>query len=185
MAQLIQLTQGMFSIVDDEDAGRFYGIRWSLLRGRHTNYARGKIRGQTVYMHRIIMSVDGKGVFVDHINRNGLDNRRSNLRICNRTQNGANSMSRSHSSLFRGVFIDRGRIRAAIAREGRVVHLGYFAKEVDAAAAYNRAAIEVFGSFASLNLIPTEISDVNNPVGSQDFGFCNLGTDDSQAKLAE
>lgn len=93
---------------------------------------------------------------IDHRNGNGLDNRRENLRGCDERQNQGNSRRRSKkpkSSSFRGVhFYTRRQIWAAfISINNRSVGLGHFACEIDAAKAYDWAAEDHFGEFATLN----------------------------------
>lgn len=98
-------------------------------------------RPTTIKMHRLIMDA-GPGEEVDHVNGNGLDNRRSNLRIATRSQNARNSMSRGGSSRFKGVYWypykdGRPRWRAQIRVGGKRKSLGYFDDEIEAARAYD------------------------------------------------
>jgi hypothetical protein len=93
-------------------------------------------------------------VFVDHINGNGLDNRKSNLRICTHQQNCENSRKRKKSfSKYKGVYWSKNAKKwvAQITIDGKSKHLGYFELEEDAAAAYDKAAVKYFGEFACLN----------------------------------
>lgn len=104
----------------------------------------------TVYMHALITGLRGP----DHINHNGLDNRRCNLRPATAQQNGANSRPmRGTSSVYKGVSWHKrdSRWGAQITSEGRTRYLGYFTDEIEAAKAYDRAARDVFGEFACLN----------------------------------
>ena len=105
-------------------------------------------------MHRQIL-VPGYGQEVDHINRNPLDNRRANLRLCARSENAHNQgKHRDNTSGYKGVFAYRpGMWRARIMADGAVHHLGVFVDPVEAALAYDRAAIELHGSFAHLNFL--------------------------------
>jgi hypothetical protein len=97
---------------------------------------------------------------VDHVNGDGLDNRRSNLRVCTHAENARNQSSRTRmsTSRFRGVVWakDRRKWRAMIGDNGRTVHLGNFTDEIEAAQAYDRAAREMYGAFARLNFPETE-----------------------------
>lgn len=105
-------------------------------------------------MHRLIVGAV-KGEIVDHVNGNTLDNRRENLRKCSKSQNAQNSKRhRDGVSGFKGVsFHRRSKTwRARIRNDGREVCLGYFHSPVDAARAYDRAAFEMFGEFAKVNL---------------------------------
>jgi hypothetical protein len=88
---------------------------------------------------------------VDHRNRNGLDCRRENLRICTPSQNQANKIA-NHNRRFKGICLtESGKVLAAIGINGSSIHLGLHATIEDAARAYDSAAIKLFGEFASLN----------------------------------
>ena len=103
-------------------------------------------------MHRVILAAP-PGTFVDHINRNRLDNRRSNLRLATLRQNAANRKPLSASGL-KGVVYNRGhrRWQAYIKPGGgQQQHLGYYATPIEAAHAYNAAARDAFGDFANTN----------------------------------
>lgn len=104
-------------------------------------------------MHRIVMGVFDPDILIDHINRDTLDNRKANLRIANRHQNGCNAGPRRGSSQYKGVswFSRRGKWRATITVNRRQHSLGYFENEIDAALAYDAAARELHGDFAYLN----------------------------------
>ena len=108
-------------------------------------------------MHREIMNCP-KGLEVDHINQNGVDNRRINLRIATATQNRQNtSKQKSNTSGYKGVMKDKTKWRAMIRDNGRRIHLGMFDNKIDAAIAYNKAAIKYHKEFACLNTIWNEI----------------------------
>ena len=116
-------------------------------------YAVTSFNSITIYMHRLILDVDKK-IYIDHVNRDGLDNRESNLRIATRSQNAMNTNKRNYgSSKYKGVgwSSERGKWRAVICKDGLRKHLGYFSVEEDAASAYDEAAIEWFGEFAAPN----------------------------------
>jgi len=149
----IPLTQGFAALVDDEDWEQLARFKWQVLHGHYTHYAQRM--QNTPYkrvfrMHRELLRPP-TGMTVDHINGNGLDNRRSNLRLASYSQNQQNKKSKIHSSQFKGVSWHKkkkkweGRIRL-----GRLRHLGYFASEMEAALAYDAAALESFGEFALL-----------------------------------
>lgn len=105
-----------------------------------------------IQMHRIITGAK-PGEIVDHINGNGLDNRRCNLRICTHAENQRNQAKTRGSSRFKGVSWHKaaGKWSASIRCDGKSRHIGLFAIEEHAAAAYDRKAIELFGEFARLN----------------------------------
>ena len=157
---------GLVAVVDDSDVILVSGLNWSGKRKDRTIYARTRMRGsgtrrwQHVLMHQLIMpAVDG--LEPDHINGNGLDNRRSNLRLATRSQNMSNAAKyrtrdgMAPTSSFKGVW--RGhtckRWCATISPKGKRINLGRFASERDAALAYNEAAKEYFGEFARLNVV--------------------------------
>jgi len=101
-------------------------------------------------MHRLIMG-NPQGMEVDHINGNGLDNRRCNLRVVTTSQNQANQHARRGRSSFKGVFKQRSRWRARIHVQQKGINLGSFLTEEEAARAYDAAALHYFGEHACLN----------------------------------
>ena len=158
MAREIALTKGMVALVDDED-GYLDGQAWlAHLQMWKTYAARGQWNGtrvETILMHRVILGA-GPSDHVDHINGDTLDNRRSNLRLCTRSQNAANAKVRTDGvSRFKGVSLDkrcpRKPWRATIVVNRRQRGLGYYATEQEAAAAYDAAAQAAFGEFAHGN----------------------------------
>jgi AP2 domain/HNH endonuclease len=114
--------------------------------------------GLDLEMHRLILGLPQYRelkIDVDHINGDGLDNRRANLRIATRAQNLANSGSRQGSSQYKGVSFCRqtGRWKAQITIGGQNHNLGRYSTEEEAAAVYNAAALEAWGEHAHLNVI--------------------------------
>jgi hypothetical protein len=108
--------------------------------------------GKKVLLHHMVMGKSS--MFVDHINRNKLDNRRCNLRWVDDHQNQMNrGKTKGLSSKYKGVTWDRGRWKAMIRAAGRTRHIGRFHCETDAALAYNEAAKKCFGAYAALNEI--------------------------------
>jgi hypothetical protein len=147
---VILLTHDQFAIADEADVDLIGNGRWHALKSNRTWYAVRTVAGETVSMHVLIAGCKG----VDHVNGNGLDNRRINLRPATPSQNGANRPpQRNNTSGYKGVYWNRpgqnwfARIKVA----GRPVHLGMFADPTEAARAYNRAAMEAFGEYAWLN----------------------------------
>jgi hypothetical protein len=161
----IQLTRGMVAIVDDADFERVNAITWHAQPGNKTFYARtGKTKSHPAFaMHQFIL-----GEFVvqiDHKNGNGLDNRRGNLRRCTHSQNLGNTTSHADSlSRFKGVGWSKvsRKWRAYIQCDRRPRHLGVFNTEIEAARAYDAAALELFGEFARFNF-PGEVKATHDP----------------------
>jgi len=159
----IPLTQGKFALVDDEDFEYLNQWKWHTSTNGLTMYATGhepKANGvqKTIIMHRLIMGLKhGDGLVIDHINHDGLDNRRSNLRICTQKENMRNRTSLTNSSSKHlGVTFYKDRVkawRALIRVDGELNHIGYFQTEEQAAMAYNERAQKAYGEFASLNTI--------------------------------
>lgn len=156
----IPLTLGKIAIVDDEDyllvAG---GEAWRAHRGNQRSekwYARRRpIRSAPwVWMHRLIISAP-HGVPVDHADGDGLNNRRSNLRLCTFSLNSANCRMPVGVSGLRGAYPSGGKWRAYISVARAIRYLGTFSDKVDAARAYDAAALAAFGEFAVLNFPKT------------------------------
>jgi hypothetical protein len=155
--KLIKLTQGKFAMVDDEDYEYLNQFRWHAHKMRNTYYAEknGKqinnVREKPDSMHYIIMNTP-KELQVDHWDRNGLNNQKSNLRICTHSQNQSNRKSSGRSKYLGVSFSEYGRVRATIRLYGKTKHLGYFEFNEEAAArAYDEAAKKYHGTFANLN----------------------------------
>lgn len=155
----IPLTQGKFALVDDDDFEHLSQWRWNLVRGYAARQGRrevvnGKIKREAVYMHSYIVKAP-KGKLTDHINGIVLDNRRQNLRIATRSQNGMNMKKVRGRSKYKGVYWDHfsKKWRSGIKVNRKTIHIGRYDDEKKAAESYNFAAIKHFGEFASLNII--------------------------------
>lgn len=151
----IKLTNGMITLIDEEDYEWLMKYNWYY---NPEGYAITRTSSYSLeFMHRMIMNPP-KGLFVDHINHNKLDNRRKNLRICTHAQNKQNQPKRAdNTSGYKGVYISdkyTNRYRAKIRVNGVLENLGTFANIEDAARAYNQAAKFYFGEFACLNDVP-------------------------------
>lgn len=116
-----------------------------------TSYVTGSGRsGHRERLHRFVLAAT-KGQIVDHVNGNGLDNRRCNLRFCTPAQNTQNTRRKKSASGYRGVWKSGSRWRAVICVNRASIRLGYFATREAAALAYNAAAKHHHGEFATLN----------------------------------
>jgi len=158
----IPLTKGKFALVDDEDYKYLNQFKWWAKKGKKNFYAVRKNysykKPKLIRMHREIMNPP-ENMFIDHINHNGLDNQRKNLRIVTNQQNMMNQQLRKNtSSKFKGVrFFKLNKLwQSYIGHNQKQIHIGFFKKEIDAAIAYNQKAKELFGSYALLNPIPNE-----------------------------
>lgn len=147
---VIPLTRGRHAVIDTDDLPLVLGRAWQAKRRRGTWYAQSSGREA---MHRVIMGFGPGDPHVDHIDGDGLNNRRSNLRPATKAQNRANGRGRGGTSAYKGVSwrSDRGRWRAVICIDGSFMSLGSFDSEIDAALAYDAAATEAWGEFALLN----------------------------------
>ena len=161
-ASLIPLCglHGGFAIVDPMDEPKVSMHKWYAIKFRHTTYARATVSGKNTYMHRLLLAPQ-KGQEVDHVNKDGLDNRRQNIRVCTRAENMRNA-SIKNSTGFRGAYHDpaNNRYRAEIKVDGARIRLGSFRTAIEAALAYDDAAAQLHGEFATLNFPPVSGSDL-------------------------
>ena len=143
-AKLIPLSQNKVAIVDAEDYERLSKYKWSLSCQESTCYGQRteSHTRRSIMMHREIACAPPHLV-VDHINHNGLDNRKRNLRLCTQEENIYNSLPRRNcSSKYKGVYLHKRskRYHAMIGYKGKRYYLGTFKDEVDAAKAYDKKA---------------------------------------------
>lgn len=152
----ITLSNGMVALVDDEDFDTLSKWKWCAHYHKSGNvwYAERGENGKTVMMHRQLMA-NPHGMLVDHKDRNTLNNQKSNLRIATRSQNNANrkASKNNRTSKYLGVAFERDRRKwtARIRKDGVGYRVGHFSTEIEAAMAYNEAAIKMHGEFANLN----------------------------------
>ncbi len=158
----IPLTQGKYAIVDPEDYERIARHKWFAMRSRRGLYAIRMAKAKNgrrkkIRMHRQILNVP-PGKFVDHINHNGLDNRKANLRIVTNMQNSWNKRKQKgeYSSRYKGVSWAKriGKWHTEIYCRGKKIFIGYFDDQVTAARAYDAKAAELYGEYSSLNFPP-------------------------------
>ncbi len=148
----IALTRGLYATVSTEDYERLNKYRWSASpSGGGKMYARRNTKHGTVLMHREIMNPP-PGMVVDHIDGNGLNNHRTNLRLCSAQQNECNKPPRGRRSKFKGVYPRGGKWYSTLRHEGVPYYLGTFDTEIEAARARDHKAVELQGPFAYVNL---------------------------------
>ena len=158
--QYIPLTKGQFAIIDDEDYERINQWKWYSQKSNTGYYAaRSMGRDKSRFMHYEVLNLaigkDRKWV-VDHINRNPLDNRKENLRICSTQQNLFNSgpkKKKGKTSYYKGIMFHQGHKRwaALLCYKRKQFHLGYFQTEYEAMTAYNLAVVKKMGDYAYVN----------------------------------
>jgi hypothetical protein len=156
----IELTQGKHALIDEEDYVKVGPYKWCYSSSNGYAVSRRRVDGvkEVLLMHRLVHDTP-KGLITDHINHDKLDNRRENLRTCTRHENNRNMPLRSNNkSGYKGVYwhAARGKWQANIRHCGEEFYLGLFTDKHEAAEAYNRKAVELFGVFASLNVIMKE-----------------------------
>lgn len=150
---LISLTRDLFAQIDEEDADLVCPFRWwasPVKSSMSAFYGYTQISGRTIYMHRLIAGAKKSDV-VDHADFNGLNNRRSNLRLTDLRGNGANKRIPLPSSGFRGVYRHGRRFVAQVYKNGAAQRVGFFDTAEAAAQARDHAALKAYGPMAVLN----------------------------------
>lgn len=170
MAEIIT-SKGHAILVDDEDLVMLSAYTWYV---NDDGYAATNVphplnpETKTILlMHRLIIGVGfGDGKIIDHENRNRIDNRRKNIRFCTSYENMQNRGKQiNNTSGYKGVSLNKrlGSWEASIGHEGADIYLGVFRKAEEAAHAYNKAAISLFGDFAVLNPVEGIFIDDDPP----------------------
>lgn len=138
-------------IIDDEDYDKIKNYRWNANYDNHKNSFRIKT-ASGLRLHRIIMNAKN-GEYVDHIDGNILNNRKSNLRICTLAENNRNKSksNKKMTSKYKGVTFQSGKYRVRIRYNNKYLSIGMFDTQDKAAIAYNIAALKYYGEFAKLN----------------------------------
>jgi len=157
----IPLTQGKYALVDDEEYKLLSKFKWHYGQYGNTGYAKRIIwdkenkKSKIVRMHHFILPLQ-KGLMVDHINGNGIDNRKQNLRLVTKAQNMMNKKApKNNTSGFKGVAWHKqnNRWRAYLTVHGKQISLGLYDTKKEAAKAWNLAARAYFGEYALLNQV--------------------------------
>lgn len=166
-------THGIHQIlVDDDKYDLVKGFKWTIYKpSKNTFHAHTQYKNTRIYLHRFLMGVSVSSQYVDHINRNGLDNRLCNLRIGTGSQNCANVPARGSVSKYKGVHGKGNRYYVSIKYMYEAHSLGSFPKtlelegEIAAAKRYDLVARYFFGEFAWLNF-PLEEGSLHTTTNS-------------------
>ena len=148
----ITLKNGRQFQIDEQDWEDVKRIKWNIhvmTTGYKYVYAFQKLNGKRkmVYLHRVLMNC-GESLFVDHINGNTLDNSRSNLRLSTNKQNQWNQKRIRGVVPYKGVTLENGSFRSRIRINGQKKSLGLFKTAIEASNAYNKASLELHGSYS-------------------------------------
>lgn len=153
-----KMYSGLYTLIHEEDYNFIskYTLYVRYVRRQDNFYALTCIKSKTVPLHRIIIQEDIENKEVDHINMDGLDNRRCNLRIVTRQQNSFNQRKRVNTtSKFRGVYkrydTKSNPYRVCITKNNITCNFGQYKTELEAALVYDREVVKLFGQFATLN----------------------------------
>ena len=158
----IPLSQSKVTLVDDEDYEWLNQWKWCAWKSGNIFYAERSVypngwKGKkiTILMHREILCLaNGDGKLGDHRDRNGLNNQKHNLRVVNKAINGYNrKMMSNNKSGYRGVsfYKPNNKWATKIRVETVLIHCGYHPEKIDAARAYDQAALKYYGNDAILN----------------------------------
>jgi hypothetical protein len=154
MACELELIHEYKAVVDEEDYAFLSQWTWYPYVRSNGVYVGRRVRDngrqKTIYLHRLLLNAP-KGIEVDHINGNPLDNRKSNIRLCTRSQNNQNIKKTKGKIPYKGVSEKRDGYQVSVAKNGKRHWVGSFKTIKEAALAYNKKATELFGEFASVN----------------------------------
>ena len=143
-----------FAMVDDEDFDFLNQWKWHPHKDHKWIYATRKKHKENFQIHRFILNAS-LNMLVDHLDGNGLNNQKENLRVCTKQQNCFNKkkMERANGSIYKGVYKIRNKFISQIGFNYKTIVIGKFDTEIQAALAYNEAAKIYHGDFARLNKI--------------------------------
>ena len=156
MKEILLKNKNLICLVDDEDYEKISAFNWLAHKSKNNNtyYARVTINKNgkrfMASMHRVLLGIEDSQIEVDHINGQGLDNRKENLRVVTRQQNNLNTGLRKDNRVgFKGVSRNSYGVgfRARIAYMGKDIYLGIFDTAKEASDAYEMKAKELFGEF--------------------------------------
>ena len=165
----LPLTKGYSTVIDKEDYPLVAGFKWYATENHSGKVyaARNGIKDNgkygLIYMHRVISGAE-RGQYVDHIDGDGLNNTKANMRLCSNSENLRNrGMPSNNSSGFKGVYWHKERCkwRAEIRVNGKPKHLGYFSDAEDAHKAYCDAGIELHGDYFNSGRV-AELDNLEN-----------------------
>ncbi|MDR9852943.1 HNH endonuclease [Paenibacillus sp. VCA1] len=154
----ITLSRGKQTVVDDEDYDQLSQFKWWVdAYGYALTTVGGRLNKKNIRMHRMLTGAQ-PGQVVDHIDGDPLNNQKANLRIVTQKENVRNSKPKPSRSGYKGVswYSQTNRWVARIICDGVYYHIGYYHDPKDAARAYNAKALELFGEYARLNVIPDD-----------------------------
>ena len=149
----IKLTKGLFALVDDEDFEYLNQWKWCATKAHNTYYAKRTVNKKSIQMHRIILGLTDPTIFTDHIDHNGLNNQKNNLRKCTHSENMRNRSKKKQSSNNHiGVYFEKDRdlygVRILVNKKH--LRIGRFKTEEEAIKARNEAVLKYHGKFANL-----------------------------------
>lgn len=159
---ILKATKNIQFEIDDEDYELIKNFKFFYVsNGTGQFYIRIGINNKVIGLHRYLLNVTDRTLYVDHIDGNTLNNRRSNLRIVSSKQsqhNTAGKKRKNATSKYKGVRYRKGRKlnkmwTACISDGGKFIFIGDYLTEIEAAKAYNEKALTIFGQYARLNKI--------------------------------